>query len=142
MSDKWSWNKTEMWRHRHVNNQFTVEICHSVLSPEHCRSLLYSFASEGAHHWNVYAYIYKTHPLFKKLVADGRVAIPAGMPLHNAASLFSYCRHEGEEITAVKIGSDYNHLDDERFTRMSDQAEAARVFLDAEALIKFLEGTE
>lgn len=132
MSDLW--DKTEMWRHR--ARRSTVEINHRAVSAEYTKL----FPNEGPHRWNIYAYIYPPHPLFQSLITEGRTAIPKEMPLHGGASLFSYCRHEGEEITAVKIGVDYNHHQDDRFSRMCDRVAANEVFVDAEKLVEFLEG--
>ena len=59
------------------------------------------------------------------------------MPLHCGCSLLEYPMYEGK-VTAVKVGADYNHLHDQRFTHLSTPGDALEVFADADHLHDWL----
>jgi len=130
------WDKKLMWHRRGTN--FLVEVkMHTVvkMDEDDC------YDSKGVYRWCVYAYIYPKHPHFAKF--DGnQMWQPAAveMPFHCGPSFLSLCRGgDGPEITAVQVGADYDHLDDERYTNMASEAEASRVFADANELFDYLE---
>jgi hypothetical protein len=60
------------------------------------------------------------------------------LPLHGGPSLVEYPMYEGK-VTSVKVGADYHHLHDDRFTRFSTANEAHEVFSDAEELFAQLQ---
>jgi hypothetical protein len=93
---------------------------------------------EGPNRWCVYAYIYPKHPHFAKFDGPHMWQEAATvMPFHCYPSLLEYPMYEGK-VTSVKVGSDYRHLHDGRFTNYATQEEAAEVFEDADRLFGWL----
>jgi hypothetical protein len=88
--------------------------------------------------WCVYAYIYPNHPHFERIQGDDwRQESLSALPLHCGVSYFK--RHWTDEgNTSVQVGCDYNHVDDDRYTRMETKEDAASVFCDAEELFRWL----
>ena len=102
----------------------------------------FSIPEQGKYRWCVYAYIYTTHPHFKNFAGnDMWQEASRALPLHAGASLLHWHRNDDGKITSVQIGSDYNHLYDDSFTRAETKEDAYGVFADAERLIKWLEET-
>jgi hypothetical protein len=92
----------------------------------------------GPNRWNVYAYIYPEHPHFAKFDGpDMWQEAATAMPLHKYPSLLEYPMYEGK-VTSVKVGSDYHHLHDDRFTHYATEADAREVFEDARRLFDWL----
>lgn len=93
---------------------------------------------EGPHRWAVYAYIYPKHPYFAAFNGPHMWQEAAtAMPFHSYPSLLEYPMYEGA-ISAVKVGSDYHHLHDDRFTHYATKEEAREVFNDAQELHDWL----
>ena len=61
----------------------------------------------------------------------------AALPLHGGPTLLEYPIYEGK-VSCVKVGADYNHLYDSRFTHFKTKDDAREVFVDAEILIEWL----
>ena len=68
-----------------------------------------------ANQFNVYAYIFKKHPLFDKIDENGQMYQDVFnlMPLHCGPSYFKVHRDEKNEVVSYQVGSDYHHLYDE-----------------------------
>lgn len=122
------WDHKDVWRRR--GKDFLIEITrHSVRAEEW----------EGPHRWAVYAYIYPKHPHFSAFEGPQMFQDAASMlPLHCGPSLLEYPMYEGK-VTSVKVGADYHHLHDERFSRYATKDEAYEVFKDAEELFEQLQ---
>lgn len=98
-------------------------------------------SDDGGYRWNVYAFIFPQHPLFaefdQKSDSFGQ-KVCVSLPFHYGPSYLRRHFNENGEVSCYQVGSDYNHLHDERFTRMAEPIDAARVFLDAADLIEAL----
>ncbi len=128
-----NWHHSDEWKC--PGKDFMVMVRrHRSESPEYHQP----FASERPHRWCVYAFIYPKHPHFAEIKGDDRYQESiCGMPLHCGVSYFK--RHWADKSnTAIQIGCDYNHWDDDRYTRMETKDDAASVFRDAEGLFKWL----
>lgn len=97
----------------------------------------------GANVWNVYAWIYPSHPLFAKYAAHtagdkDSYALTKDMPLHGGQTFFQ--RHHAADgtVTAVQVGCDYMHYGDEHFNNYTTREEADEVFADATRLHAWL----
>lgn len=97
---------------------------------------------QGIHRWCVYAYIYPTHPRFKRF-DDWRTGFrqdaATELPLHAGATLLRFHASNTGERDSVQVGADYNHLGDDHFTHYATANDAMSVFLDAADLAAFLE---
>ncbi|AET91057.1 hypothetical protein BYI23_B004500 [Burkholderia sp. YI23] len=94
---------------------------------------------EGPHRWAVYAYIYPKHPHFSAFSgANLWQEATAVLHLHGSCSYLEYPMYDGK-VTSVKVGADYHHLHDDRFTYYATQAEAREVFKDADELFAQLQ---
>lgn len=97
------------------------------------------FDDEGPHRWAVYAYIYPKHPHFSAFSGPHMFQDAAAqLFFHGGPSLLEYPMYEGK-VTCVKVGGDYHHLHDERFTRYATAVEAHEVFEDALELFEQLQ---
>lgn len=125
------WDHKDVWRRR--GNDFLVEVTrHSVTTSE-------IDPYDGPNRWAVYAYIYPKHPHFAAF--DGPRMwqdASAQLHLHGGCSLLEYPMYEGK-VTSAKVGADYHHLHDDRFTHYSTPEEAYEVFADAEELFEQLQ---
>jgi len=103
----------------------------------------YRPANDGRQRWAVYAYIYPSHPIFSLFDGDDLFQMAANeLPLHCGASyLHWHCDTDGQR-TSVQIGSDYDHLYDERFSHYRTKEEASEVFHDAKRLYEYLDAKE
>jgi hypothetical protein len=126
----------EGWKHKDAwsrkGNNFMVEITrHSAYVAE--------FYSEGPNRWCVYAYIYPAHPHFVAFSGPS-IFQDAGAILHfhGGCSYLEFPMYEGK-VTCVKVGADYHHLYDERFTHYATTADAYEVFADADELFEQLQ---
>jgi hypothetical protein len=118
------WDHKDAWRKR--GKDFLVEITRHNGSEDEW--------GKGPHRWCVYAYIYPKHPHFAFF--DGPhmwQAAATCLPFHGYPSLLEYPMYEGK-VTSVKVGADYDHLRDDRFTRMATTEDAYEVFADAQRL--------
>ena len=125
-----TWDKKDEW-HKH-GKDFLVVVKHytAFVSPEFM---------EGPHRWNVYAYVYPKHPQFGKFEGKEMFQPAANeMPFHCGPSFFRVHRDDDGNIASIQVGSDYNHLHDEKFTHMETKEQASEVFDDAEELINWL----
>jgi hypothetical protein len=124
------WNHKDIWL-RHGNG-FCIEVSrHSVE-----RSMI----GQGIHRWCVYAYIYPTHPRYKRFDDSGFWQDAATeLPLHAGATLLRFHASNTGERDSVQVGADYNHLGDDHFTHYATANDAMSVFLDAADLAAFLE---
>jgi hypothetical protein len=131
------WKKAECWR-RFSQAGFTVEVYHWTEEQSACID-----DSEGNQRWAVYAYIYPRHPRFA-LFSGEYLCQPAtvDLPLHGGCTYLSIKQNQGKEPHCVKVGADYHHLHDDRFTFMETESDASQVFMDAEALFCFLNTDE
>ncbi|PRF54660.1 hypothetical protein C6Q15_28260 [Burkholderia multivorans] len=60
------------------------------------------------------------------------------LPLHGGCTLLEYPMYDGK-IASVKVGADYHHLHDTRFTHYATADEARLVFEDADELFDKLQ---
>lgn len=122
------WDHKDVWRRR--GKDFLIEITrHNGLASDW----------DGPHRWAVYAYIYPKHPHFVEfkgasLWQDATTVLH----LHGSCSYLEYPMFDGK-VTSVKIGADYHHLHDDRFTHYGTPAEAYEVFSDADELFEQLQ---
>lgn len=123
------WDHKDVWRRR--GKDFLIEISrHSVKHDD---------PWEGAHRWAVYAYIYPSHPHFSSFSGGNMWQdATAVLHLHGSCSYLEYPMYDGN-VTCVKVGADYNHLHDDRFTNYATPAEAHEVFSDANKLFEQLQ---
>jgi len=90
---------------------------------------------EGPNRWNVYAYIYPKHPHFSKFVGDSIFQDATRvLELHCGSSFCHGHAVPGKDVHCWQVGSDYHHLHDDHFTRISTKEDAYEVFYDAELL--------
>lgn len=128
-----SWKHKDEWKK--VGNGFCVVISrHSVPESDFSRG-------EGLQRWCIYAYIYPSHPYFPEIDENGPNYQEAlcKLPMHCGCSLFKVHRDEELNICSFQAGADYNHLHDDRYTRMDTKEDAADVFYDADDLFEWLE---
>lgn len=94
---------------------------------------------EGPNRWAVYAYIYPKHPHFANFEGPAMWQDAAAqLHFHRGPSLLEYPMYEGK-VTSVKVGADYHHLHDDRFTHYSTSKDAHEVFADADELFEQLQ---
>jgi hypothetical protein len=124
--DQWS-HKDEWKRH---GNDFCVVVSRHEGS---------TYFGEGPNRWCVYAFIYPKHPYFKEFDQSGPMYQDAAsaMPLHGGPTLLEFPMYDGA-VTSVKVGADYQHLYDDRFSHYATKDEAYEVFKDAEKLFDWL----
>jgi hypothetical protein len=124
-----SWDHKDVWRRR--GKDFLIEVTrHSVKSVDYW---------EGPNRWCVYAYIYTAHPHFAAF--DGPSIFQdatSQMHLHRGCSFLEYPMYEGK-VTSAKVGADYHHLHDDRFTHYATASDAYEVFSDADELFEQLQ---
>lgn len=127
---KLDWEHKEEWHKR--GTQFLVVVKRHYNKPFR--------VSDGGNRWCVYAYIYPKHPLFQSFNGtDMSQSAASDLPLHCGPSFLQWYFNADGEPTSVQVGSDYNHLHDDSFTRYIAKEEASNVFRDAEKLFKHLE---
>ena len=90
----------------------------------------------GPWRWNVYAYIFPKHPIFKEIESDSLFEIgEIAEYFHWGISYHDWKRNE-DSITCKQLGSDYGHLHD-RY-RLVDNIDNTPCKRDAERLFKYL----
>ena len=124
-----AWSKKDLWHIRSKAFAIEISLTHGVTSPE-----------KGPYRWNVYAYIYPTHPHFAKFT-DEEVWQEAAtaLPLHGGATFLRWFCGQNGEPHCIQVGSDYAHAWDDEFSFFSSPEEASQVFADAEELFHWLE---
>lgn len=122
------WRHKDEWKKR--GTDFLIMVTrHSDTDP---------IAEITEHKWCVYAFIYPEHPYFCKFSGPHMWQDAAcALPLHCGPSLLEYPMYEGK-ITSVKVGADYSHLYDDRFSHMANRQDAHEVFSDADELYRWL----
>jgi hypothetical protein len=124
MSD---FNKSESWVKR--GEGFTVEVKHWELSQ--------------GHNWSVYAHIFEKHPIFNNLDAQRELPLHCGHSKWEKKTFEDVVVREWSKKTqTISIGSDYQHIYDDRFQAYSTKEEAWEVFRDAEKLFRELTEVE
>lgn len=119
-----NWDHKDEWRRRGTDFMVTITRHSSSLQDEW----------EGPHRWSVYAYIYPKHPHFAAFSGPAMYQDAASqLFFHGGPSFLEYPMYEGK-VTSVKVGADYHHLHDERFTHYATAADAREVFEDADEL--------
>lgn len=119
-------------------DNFEVEIVHWHLYDDETKAklskLTFDFGSDNEC-WNVYAIIYKGHPLYEKLssLKDDEY--------NNAMDLFPFYMHGGITFVKknednIKLGDDWMHLGDEYFQKCKNLPSEVRI--EAEELFEFL----
>lgn len=126
------WSHKDAWKR--IGKDFLVEITRHEIE----RSDFTDY-DDGLHRWCVYAYIYPKHPHFEKFEGGAMHQDAAcALPLHCGPSYLRLHRDDDGDVTSVQVGSDYNHLHDNRFTHYATAEDAAEVFRDAERLFDVL----
>ncbi len=123
------WNPKREWWLQGTN--FLVVVKHHIVKYDEDR---------GHNCWNVYAYIYPKHWHFPSLGGESLFQDGAqSLPLHAGASYVRAHRDENG-VTAYQVGSDYDHLYDDRFrqTTPEDHFPNGTVFRDARELFDWL----
>lgn len=131
-----TWEHKDTWRQRAPT--FLVEISRHN-GGEYCET--------GPHRWCVYAYIYPTHPRFKRFDGTANYWQQAvdELPLHGGPTyMITHLGYDGaaDKVTSYQVGCDYSHLGDERFTHMATLDDARSVQADADRLFAFLAAEE
>lgn len=126
-----AWDHKDVWRRR--GKDFSIEVTRHAVKPVDYW--------EGPHRWNVYAYIYPNHPHFAtfsgpSIFQDATTC----MHFHRGCSFLEYPMYDGK-VTSVKVGSDYHHLNDDRFTHFAAPLDAYEVFCDADRLFEQLQNS-
>jgi hypothetical protein len=131
------WKRSESWRRE--GKDFMVEVYHYVSPPPWGLVEPHNaFWDEGPNRWNVYAYIYPAHPHFAAF--DGPHMWQDASNLlhfHGGPSYLARPMYEGK-VSCIKVGSDYNHLNDDYYSHLSTAQEASSVFEDANELFEQL----
>lgn len=124
-----NWRHKDSWGRR--GKDFMVEITrHSVEPVDYW---------EGPNRWAVYAYIYPAHPHFAAFQGPAIYQdASAQLHFHGGCSFLEYPMYDGK-VTCVKVGADYHHLHDERFTHYATADDAYTVFGDADELFEQLQ---
>lgn len=97
---------------------------------------------DGGHRWNVYAFIFPTHPLFAKFNLgsdDFWQEVCTNMPFHAGPSYLRRHFDVNGGVVCIQVGSDYNRLHDNEFTHYATAEGAMRVFMDAVDLLLHME---
>ncbi len=97
----------------------------------------------GENEWNIYVNIYKKHPAFP-LVGESIYDVPEEITalFHGGCTFISWCYDSKSEPYKKKIGCDYCHLGDDKFSLMMHREDAKDVFEDAINLFNKLEEME
>ncbi len=129
-----NWEKHEEWKKR--GKGFMVEVKHWKRDP-----ILDPIMRNGGNKWNVYAYIYPTHPHFQNFSGAAMFQDAANaLPFHGGPTyLRVHWEDDASKITCYQVGSDYEHLYDEQFSFCETEEHADTQFRDAEELFTWLE---
>lgn len=126
--------KTEIWKiFDRKYPGLTVEIHHwTVLAHKHA-SLDWN---DGGHRWNVYALINKECQPLLFTADDDLFPLHCGQSYDQIEVIYYTDNQDSPYYTIRKIGSDYQHCDDEKFNRCFNIP--YEVLQDAEKLWQFL----
>ena len=124
-----SWNKSGKF--------FTVKVKHWI--NEYIIPELEGNEDHG-HRWNVYVFIHKKHPLFRKVRRGLFTKLPFDMPWGN--TYYQYHYDHKKRITTKEYGYDYQHLHQNHFRRMETREEAHEVFFDADKIFNIMKSME
>ena len=119
------WQRSEVWQVQ--TDKYCVEIKH--------------WFSGDENKWNVYAYIYKTNPLFESMLADKSMWGEESclMPFHGGPTYRREYQDDEGNASCVVVGSDYYHDGDHYYTTLETAEDAYSVFRDAEHLVAYLD---
>jgi hypothetical protein len=127
-----NWQHKDVWRR--TGDSFAVEVTRHIVVLRDDLGL-----HEESQRWCVYAYILPGHKKFKEFNGcDLKQKALLDMPLHKGPSFLEWSYEEGGHPVSIKIGADYNHLDDKHFTQYYSPKEAHSVFQDADLLFVYL----
>ena len=106
---KLDWKKKEI--HLLREEGFCIEIVHWTSPP-------YPQLGTGANHWNVYVYLFPTHPLLKTLHGSSSHDYDRvdELPFHRGCTWYEPSYDKDGKLKSVCAGSDYSHAGDEEFS--------------------------
>jgi len=123
---------TVLNEYRYKSSNFMVEICHW----KNTSSIVFPIENK----WNVYVYVYDNHPLFNDITSESLSDYGSvSFPLHSGASYHRWFFDNKGKCLYKKIGSDYGHVWDERYSSYETLNEAYQVEKDAKELFEFME---
>ena len=125
------WSYKECWTQR--GKTFAVEIVHWTRE--------FYKTDEKRHIWNVYVYLYDTHPLHKKFRKTNEKNYwresTHGLEFHGGCTYFERLANK-----TIKLGCDYIHHIDDGSERRATLKDAWEVEMDASELFDHLKGLE
>lgn len=130
---------SESWQFGDAHKGAIVEVKHFVQKgyPRRCVNFNKKDIVD-IHHWNVYAYIYPHHPIFKTFTSDNIFQDAAKqMPFHYCCTFCSRHFNSDGKCVSVQVGSDYGHIHDD-YEQCTSRNDVIQVFRDAEELIDYL----
>jgi hypothetical protein len=118
------WEHIDNWRT--FSRTFAIEVSRHNKYPE-------------GNGWSIYVYIYRSHPLFSKIIGTPHYedAI-TDMPLHGGPTFFHY-HYDRDKIGSIQVGCDYSHYGDAYFAKNQTKDEAVVQFDDAAILYDWME---
>ena len=130
------YNKSTSWVRKGA--LFNIEIKQHII-PVHP---VYNMG-RGPFNWYLYAYVFKKHPLFDTfdIDQDAYQAVTDKMPFHGGCTYLEPS-YRGSKISSIKVGCDYQHLDDDRFSHYETLNENPEIVIDAQELYQYMESTE
>lgn len=140
MSD---WTHRDEWKKSGVHCLVVVRR-HTVINIDNGLPDIYHYLhKKGTNRWCVYVYCYPGHKFFASFSTPGLFRKEMeSIPFHGECTFFEYHYDQGNIVTSVQIGADYDHGGDERFTHMSTKEEAEVVFRDADDLLRWMNEKE
>ncbi len=127
-----NWSKSKVWQTKAKN--FSIEI----IRRNHIQTI--NPYDEGIYRWFLYIYIFKKHYLFKKIDINKCIYKQlelSKIPFHGGFTYFEFIKVESNNNhDYFKIGADYQHYRDERFSFDNHSSE---VFEDARILYEYLD---
>ena len=136
---------TEMQTWKYKGTNFTVEVVRwADASSKLARNILPDELKDTIpeNHWNVYAIIFQKHPLFDKIINDSLFDYGIDLPLHWGASYHNWNYDSNGAVGYKKIGSDYQHIHDEKFGNYKTVEEACEILNDAKELFEYLKNKD
>lgn len=106
---------------------FTIEIV--------CHLRGFDITGFGEYTWNVYVYLQNSHSLFHKILENYHEDVSKYISFHGGCTFSEWSSSFLKEYK--KLGCDYIHFGDERFSFMSTPEEAKEIFDDADKLFEF-----
>jgi hypothetical protein len=113
--------QSEAWLIR--GNAFAIEVKHwSFKDP---------FRNSGNRNmWNVYVYIYESHPKFNDFNEEN-ICGGSSIDFHGGCTYCEWLRDDGGKVKTKKYGCDYAHYMDDEYANMETKEDAISVFIDA-----------